>query len=149
MPAAYILLGDLRYVGVPADRASLVRLRTPLKNTIAASISKTGVQPRQDGLWRHGPSVLGHDLRATQLSARAGWVPPIAEHVTTEIRQVSTVITQHAEATPRAQLLQTMPGIGAYSALLIMSKIGDEHRLSDNRHLCSYAGLVHAVHASG
>jgi len=45
--------------------------------------------------------------------------------------------------------LCTMPGIGAYSALLILSEIGDVHRCPDSRHLCSYAGLVPSVHASG
>ncbi len=58
-------------------------------------------------------------------------------------------ITVHAEANPHARLLQTMPGIGAYSALLILSEIGDVHRFPDSRHLCSYAGLVPSVHASG
>ncbi len=42
-----------------------------------------------------------------------------------------------------------MPGIGPYSALLILSEIGDVHRFPDARRLCSYAGLVPSVHASG
>lgn len=71
------------------------------------------------------------------------------EHLTTEIHQVSTVITQQAEVDPQAQILQTMPGIGAYSALLIVSEIGDVGRFPDSRHLCSYAGLVPSVQASG
>jgi transposase len=62
---------------------------------------------------------------------------------------VSERITVQAEANPHARLLQTMPGIGAYSALLILSEIGDIHRFPDSRHLCSYAGLVPSVHASG
>lgn len=42
-----------------------------------------------------------------------------------------------------------MLGLGAYSALLILSEIGDIQRFPDSRHLCSYAGLVLSVHASG
>jgi hypothetical protein len=42
-----------------------------------------------------------------------------------------------------------MPGIAAYSALLILSEIGDIRRFPSARHLCSYAGLVPAVYASG
>jgi transposase len=45
--------------------------------------------------------------------------------------------------------LRTIPGIGAYAALLILSEIGDVYRFPDSRHLCSYAGLVPSVHASG
>lgn len=71
------------------------------------------------------------------------------EHLTTEIRQVSQTIEAQAAADQQAHLLQTMPGIGAYSALLILREIGDIQRFPDRRHLCSYAGLVPSVHASG
>jgi transposase len=48
-----------------------------------------------------------------------------------------------------ASLLMTIPGIGYYSALLIVSKIGDINRFPDSYHLCSYAGLVPSTHSSG
>ena len=62
---------------------------------------------------------------------------------------MSQRIEAQAAADPQAHLLQTMPGIGAYSALLIFSEIGDVQRFPDSRHLCSYAGLVPSVPASG
>lgn len=44
----------------------------------------------------------------------------------------------------------TIPGIGYYSALLVMSEIGDiNRRFPDSSHLCSYAGLVPSTHSSG
>lgn len=58
------------------------------------------------------------------------------------------MIGEHVTADAQAQLLCTIPGIGAYSALLIRSEIGDIQRFPDSRHLCSYAGLVPSVHAS-
>jgi transposase len=48
-----------------------------------------------------------------------------------------------------ASLLMTIPGIGYYSALLIVSEIGDINRFPDSYHLCSYAGLVPSTHSSG
>ena len=48
-----------------------------------------------------------------------------------------------------ASLLMTIPGIGYYSALLIVSEIGDIDRFPDSYHLCSYAGLVPSTHSSG
>lgn len=42
----------------------------------------------------------------------------------------------------------TIPGIGYYSALLIVSEIGDINRFPDSYHLCSYAGLVPSTHSS-
>lgn len=151
VPAAYIpprAIRDtrelLRY------RASLVRVRTQVKNKMAAIIGKTGVQP---------PTKTACGVKAQRFLATVSVRPCYRlaldgylrslEHLTTEIRQVSTTIEQQAGADPQAQLLQTMPGIGAYSALLILSEIGDITRFPDSRHLCSYAGLVPSVHASG
>jgi hypothetical protein len=48
-----------------------------------------------------------------------------------------------------ARLLMTVPGIGYYSALLIVSEIGDIHRFPDSCHLCSYAGLIPSTRSSG
>ena len=39
-----------------------------------------------------------------------------------------------------AKLLMTVPGIGHYSALLIVSEVGDINRFPDSYHLCSYVG---------
>jgi transposase len=47
------------------------------------------------------------------------------------------------------KLLMTIPGIGYYSALLVMSEIGDINRFSDSSHLCSYVGLVPSTRSSG
>ena len=43
----------------------------------------------------------------------------------------------------------TIPGIGYYSALLVISEIGDINIFSDSNHLCSYAGLIPSTHSSG
>ena len=151
VPAAYIpprAMRDtrelLRY------RASLVRLRTQVKNKIAAIVSKTGLQT---------PTRMACGVKSRRFLATAPVRPCYRlgldgylrtfEQLTTEIRQVSETIEIQAARTPDAQLLETMPGIGAYSALLILSEIGDIHRFPDSRHLCSYAGLVPSVHASG
>ena len=48
-----------------------------------------------------------------------------------------------------AKLLMTIPGIGYYSFLLIVSEIGDINRFPDSYHLCSYAGFVPSTHSSG
>lgn len=43
----------------------------------------------------------------------------------------------------------TIPGISFFSSLLITSEIGDYKRFSSSRKLCSFAGLVPSVYASG
>jgi transposase len=65
------------------------------------------------------------------------------------IGRVTHPIETQVATDPQAQLLCTLLGIGAYSALLILSEIGDVHRHPDSRHSCLYAWLAPSVHASG
>jgi transposase len=151
VPAAYIPPRDVRDTReVLRYRASLVRLRTQVKNKIAAIVSKTGLQPptRTTCGVKSRRFLATVSLRPCYRLGLDGYLRTL-EQLTTEIRQVSETIETQAAHTPDAQVLQTMPGIGAYSALLILSEIGDIHRFPDSRHLCSYAGLVPSVHASG
>lgn len=130
-------------------RASLVRLRTQVKNKIAAILTKTGVQtPTKTAFGVKSRRFLATvPVRACYRLALDGYLRQL-EHLTTEIGGADQVIGEHVAAEASAQLLCTIPGIGAYSALLIQSEIGDIHRFPDSRHLCSYAGLVPSVHAS-
>lgn len=131
-------------------RAALVTQRTVLKNRIAAIVTKTGLKlPTKTAVGVKSRRVLATaPVRPCYRAALDGWLR-LLEALTTEIRQATATIEAQAQADPQAQRLQTIPGIGPYSALLILSEIGDVHRFPDSRHLCSYAGLVPSVHASG
>ncbi len=131
-------------------RAALVRLRTALKNRIAAIVAKTGLRlPTKTAVGVKSRRVLATaPVRPCYRLALDGWLR-LLEALTAEIQQATTTIKAQVAADPQAQLLETLPGIGAYSALLILSEIGDVRRFPDSRHLCSYAGLVPSVHASG
>jgi transposase len=52
-------------------------------------------------------------------------------------------------ATPVVRQLCALPGIGHYTALLILAEIGEIERLPDPKHLVSYAGLAPTVHGTG
>lgn len=151
VPAAYIppravrdTRETLRY------RASLVRLRTQVKNKITAILSKTGIQtPTKTACGVKSRRFLATvPVRPCYRLGLDGYLR-LLETLTAEIRTVTERVEAQVQADPQAQLLCTMPGLGAYSALLILSEIGDVHRFPDSRHLCSYAGLVPSVHASG
>jgi transposase len=66
----------------------------------------------------------------------------LIDSLDSEIKKVSTEIQSRAEEEETSKLLVTIPGIGCYSALLILSEIGDINKFPDSYHLCSYAGLV-------
>src|SRR5579875_1652559 len=43
----------------------------------------------------------------------------------------------------------TITGISYYSALMIISEVGDINRFTDSNHLVSYSGLSPSTHSSG
>jgi transposase len=45
--------------------------------------------------------------------------------------------------------LMSIPGISFYSALFIISEIGDINRFPDSEHLVAYAGLAPSTRSSG
>jgi transposase len=62
---------------------------------------------------------------------------------------VSKEIVTQAKEDEMASLLMTIQGIAYYSALLMVSEIGDINRFPDSHYLCSYAGLMPSTHSSG
>src|SRR5437899_10089280 len=66
-----------------------------------------------------------------------------------QIHTVSNTIKREAVEDESTRLLMTIPGVGYFSALLILSEIGDVNRFPDSHHLCSYAGLTPSTHSSG
>jgi transposase len=66
-----------------------------------------------------------------------------------EIHEASRIICERASNDGDAKLLMTIPGISFFSALLIVSEIGDVSRFPDAYHLVSYAGLAPSTHSSG
>jgi transposase len=151
LPAAYIpprQIRDLREV--LRYRASLVALRTSLKNRVHALLSKNGLTiPVSDLFGRKGLAILQSlTLRPAYRQALDGYLAA-AQTLSQQLADLQHWMSEQEPVFPQAQLLTTMPGIGIFSALLILSEIGSMTRFPSAKHLCSYAGLVPSVHASG
>ena len=65
------------------------------------------------------------------------------------IKQVDKEIHEVFQNNPQAQKLATKPGIGEYSATLIVAEIGDINRFTHSKKLSAYAGLAPTVRQSG
>jgi transposase len=63
---------------------------------------------------------------------------PLIERLDAELRQ-------HAKADPRVKVLTTLPGVGQFTALVILAEIGDITRFPSARKLASWAGLTPTV----
>ena len=55
---------------------------------------------------------------------------------------------QHARAGPRVTVLRTLPGVGEFTALVMLAEIGDITRFGSARKLASWAGLTPTVRGS-
>jgi transposase len=72
----------------------------------------------------------------------------LVDHLSEQIERQKGALEQMAAADARARWLETVPGIGAYSAMVILAEIGDIARFGSQRALASYAGLTPVVRES-
>jgi transposase len=153
LPRAYMAPAPIRELReLLRLRASLVRTRTAVRNKIHAVLIKRGLKPPVASVFgkkgRAWLEALLVQLPAVYATAIQRYLR-ILDALALEIRGLDLEVAERAEASEEAGWLDSMPGIGPYSALLILAEIGDIKRFPDAAHLASYAGLVPSVHASG
>jgi transposase len=66
-----------------------------------------------------------------------------------QLAQLDREIRRRSQASPVAQALEQIPGIGPFIAALLIAEIGDIRRFPTAKHLASYTGLVPSLYASG
>lgn len=71
------------------------------------------------------------------------------ENMNNVIKKLDGEIRERASANHYARLIDTIPGIDAYSALAIASEIADVSRFPEEGNLFSYAGLVPRTYSTG
>jgi transposase len=153
LPRAYIAPAPVRELReLLRLRASLVRLRTAVRNKVHAVLIKRGLQPPLASLFgKRGRFWLAETAAALPPAYGRAISAYLRVHdaLCAEIEAVSEEVRARALASEEACWLDSMPGIGPYRALLILSEIGDIRRFPDAAHLASYAGLVPSVYSSG
>jgi transposase len=151
LPTAYIPDQNTRDIReVLRMHAFLIAQRTRLKNRVHAILMKNGLAgPYKDIFGKKSLAWLNDlTLRACYQDAIASYTR-LAEAFKYEIELLKQRIQELAYEHPYARILDTHPGISYYSGLLIAVEIGDIKRFPNAGKLCSYAGLVPTMHASG
>lgn len=162
---AHLLRCDLvpsAHVSSPAARVGkkllrhrmfLVRLSTMVKNRIHSLIdgfplirdsrsmkdifSKKGIfWLKQIELPKHARRILGSELS-------------LLEHFWLQIKQVEDWMNGFGRKDKRVKDVMTIPGIGKFFSLLIVSEVDDIARFSRPAKLHAYAGLVPSTYSSG
>jgi transposase len=149
LPEAWIAPPQVRQLrALIRHRISLVRLGTQLRNRIHAVAADHGYD-RSASYWT-GPGrgwLAELDLPAasreivTDCLAVIDGLAPVIERLDGELHQ-------HAKADPRVKVLRTLPGVGEFTALVMVAEIGDVSRFGSARKLASWAGLTPTVRGS-
>ena len=134
----------------------LVRLRITLGRQRARAKNQLQAVLHQEGFKKPVTDVFGKRGRAwlkeLELSAAARvvvdtWLREV-DHLDVELEAQTRELERLAEADARARFLRTVPGIGAYAAMVILAEVGDVARFESKRALASYAGLTPVVRES-
>ena len=124
-------------------RATLVRQRTRLKNQVHAILHQQGVRYEGSDLFGRGGRAW---LRQVSLPAAGGYAVRVylklIDEYSRELQMQERELRKRWQKEARVRWLETIPGIGWYSAILLVAEIGDIRRFADKRALTNYAGLV-------
>jgi transposase len=130
-------------------RATLVRQRTRLKNQVHAVLHQQGLRsPVTDLFGKRGRQWLAAAKLPAQAKETVTVCCRLIDGYTKEIEEQNRQLSVEVLKDARARWLLTIPGIGVYSAMLVLAEIGDIARFADKHALCSYAGLVPRVRES-
>jgi transposase len=151
LPAAYIPDQKTRDIReVLRLRAFLTILRTRVKNRVHAILLKNGIPCPYSNIFGKRSLVWLNQLALRPCYQNAiSSCTRLAKTLHEELDGLNETIEALAYDHPYAQILETHPGIAHYSGLLIATEIGDITRFPNAGKLCSYAGLVPSMHASG
>ena len=129
-------------------RAQLVRLRTLLRNRIHAVLAGHG-HDRPAGCWsgRGRAWLASLDLPAVSREVVEDDLA-LTGALQVPIDRLDGEVRQRARSDPRVKVLTQLPGVGPFTALVILAEAGDITRFSSARKLASWAGLTPTVRGS-
>ena len=149
LPEAWIAPAEVRQLrALLRHRAGLVRLGTQQRNRIHAVVADFGYD--RSGSYLSGPGrgwLAGLDLPATSREVVADCLAVI-DGLAPVIDRIDGELRAHAKADPRVKTLTTLPGVGQFTALVMLAEIGDISRFPSARKLASWAGLTPTVRGS-
>jgi transposase len=150
LPEAYIAPRELRDLrDLLRHRVALTRMRTSLKNRVAAILAKNGTAaPYSDMFGVGGTRYLeALELREAPRRRLDSTLALIADF-TREIDRTSAEIDARAKEDPFVEVLCQIRGVGRYIAMLVIAEVGDIGRFRSARKLCAWAGMTPTVRSS-
>src|SRR5581483_6973393 len=143
LPEAYIASPELRDLrDLLRHRATLVHLRTSIKNRVHALLARQGILPEHSDLFgKSGREYLTTLELPDGPSTRLRSLLSLIDDIDREITATTRTIDARARVDQRVTVLTQIPGVGPYIAMLVIAEGGEVHRFRTARHLCAWAGL--------
>ena len=144
LPESYLAPPEVRQVRERTRyRMAMVKIRSGIKNRIAAVLHRHGILHGHSDLFGRGGRAFLEKLNLPESSQAAleGYVR-LMDEVTERITEVEVWMAENLPEDCTVRLLKTIPGIGLILANVITAEIGQINRFPDARHLCSYGGLA-------
>lgn len=130
-------------------RMALGRDRTRFKNQTHAVLHRHGLRsPVTDLFGRAGRHWLASQPLRPSARQSADTALRMIDQIDQELSALDRQLRQQAQSDPDARCLMSIPGIGAFSALVLKAEIGDIRRFRDKKSLYQFAGLVPVIRQS-
>jgi len=125
-------------------RAALVRLRSRFKCQLLALLAEHGVQLPEvaDPFGKEGRRFIQSVALAEQSQFCLTANLRVIDLLTTEVRELDRELVSFFKTDPRIRRLQAIPGIGFYTAAVVLAEVWDVQRFPRPELLCSWAGLT-------
>lgn len=151
LPEAYIPPKKIRNLKeLLRLRASLVQMQTQVKNRLHAVLHKNSLTHEFSDLFGKAGTAWFTSLKLDfPFDLSRDRYLSILSDFKAQIKGVTEIIKEKAKENPQALLLTSIPAISYYSALLIITEIGDISRFPTPKKIHSYAGIVPSIYSSG
>ena len=151
LPKSYVPTEDIEDLRkLLRHRKNLGEKRTMTKNQIHAILQRNGIKHGFTDLFgRDGIQFLKQqNLPQLEEIILQGCIRELG-FFSYEINITDMRLAAIAETDKQTRLLMSIPGVDYYSALVILSEIGDIYRFPNAKKLVGYAGLAPRVYQSG
>ena len=143
VPESYVSPKEIREISrIVRTRIQIKQSLRSYKNCIRYELLRMHVDYEVDPFTRRGKVFLWN-LHNPRIDSYLN----VLNGMEGEVIKIDQSIVQYA-GIQDVKLLQTIPGIGLFSAVLIYSEIGDTNRFSDSSKLLAYTGMIPSVRQS-
>ncbi|RMF89861.1 MAG: IS110 family transposase [Methanobacteriota archaeon] len=146
LPQSYVPPKEIRNLrNICRERSHIVGDRTRWKNRLRAELGRRGIKPPFKNLYNRDAKSWLKSLKIRKLDRILSFI----EFLDFKVQEIDQHLHEYIKSIPEIKILTTIPGVGAYSAAVIYSEIGEIERFPTSEKLCAYAGLVPSTHQSG